>query len=287
MNSPQNQVFIQGHRGCRGLLPENSISAFEKALSLGVSCLELDVVISGDGEVFVSHEPFFNSEICTLPNGELFSEAEGESIQMYSMRSDSIKQYPCGNIKHERFPKQQVLEYRKPLLKEVFQHVKSYCKLNSIPLPYFNIETKNRPEWYGKIQPHPEEFAALLMAVISDEGMNERVMIQSFDLNLLRAVRELSEDSKLIILNEKPELGLNELIKELGFKPDGYSPEYILADQELVNSCEKKGIELSVWTVNTKEEMSVLFDLGIRDIITDYPDLAIELAAEKKLEVIH
>lgn len=287
MDKSSDQVFIQGHRGCRGLLPENSIPAFEKAVSLGVSCLELDVVISGDNSVFVSHEPFFNAEICTLPSGEPFSAAEGEAYQIYSMRSDSVKLYPCGNISHPRFPEQEQLKYSKPLLKELFQDIKAYCKAQNVSVPKFNIELKNRKDWYGTIQPQPKVFAELVIDAIEAEEMKDLVMIQSFDMNMLKAIRDISEDYELVILNEKPEVSLSELIRELGFTPDVYSPEYILVDQATIEACKSFGVRLSVWTVNSAEAISDLLDLGVRDIITDYPNIAIEVVEQKGFILAH
>lgn len=281
------QVTIQGHRGCRGLLPENSIPAFLKAVDLGVSTLEMDVVISADHQVVVSHEPFFNPEICTHPDGSPISEGEAEALMIYGMRLDSVQLYPCGHIPHPRFPDQESIEYRKPSLKECLSEVLEYCKTKNKAIPELNIEAKSVEELYGKLQPEPQVFAELLLDELAEINWPAKLSLQSFDMNMLKALRERSIENRLVCLNEDEAKSLDELINMLGFTPEVYSPDFQLVDRELVEKCDEMGITLSVWTVNEAEDISRMLDLEIRDIITDFPDRAIEICKEKGFEVRH
>src|ERR1700754_3858617 len=109
----------EGHRGCRGLMPENTIPAMMKALELGVTTLEMDAVITADNQVVLSHEPFFNHEITTKPDGKLVTAQEEKSLNIYKMTYAQTQQYDVGLRPHPRFPQQQKLKATKPLLKEV------------------------------------------------------------------------------------------------------------------------------------------------------------------------
>jgi glycerophosphoryl diester phosphodiesterase len=132
----------QGHRGCRGLMPENTIPAFLKAVDLGVNTLEMDLVITRDNKVLVSHEPFFNHEITTLPNGELVLESNEKELNIYKMDYSEVIKYDVGSKVHPRFTQQLKMKVHKPLLSEVIDSVELYSKENHKPALYYNIETK-------------------------------------------------------------------------------------------------------------------------------------------------
>lgn len=104
----------QGHRGCRGILPENSMPAFLKALEYPIKTLELDIVVSGDGQLIISHEPWFNHAICTMPNGDKIPEVDAMKLSLYKMSYDQIREFDCGSIGNERFPEQTKMQVQKP-----------------------------------------------------------------------------------------------------------------------------------------------------------------------------
>ncbi len=271
------KVVVQGHRGCRGLLPENSLPAFELALQTGVSTLEFDVVVSADSVVIVSHEPFMNPEICTYPDSTVIQPSEAESLNLYQMRFDSIRQYVCGTFPHPRFPEQEQIKCNKPALLETLQHISSFCSENNIALPALNIELKSKEEWYGLYQPYPEEFVRLLHEALQNARIKFNISLQSFDMNILRAVRASYSEYRLVCLNENPEITMDQLFAELGFVPEVYSPNYSMVDEALVEECAARSIGLSVWTVNEEEDMQRMLEMGVRDIITDYPARLIKL----------
>jgi glycerophosphoryl diester phosphodiesterase len=273
MNSVEKEkVVVQGHRGCRGLLPENSLPAFERALHIGVSTLEMDVVLSADSLVVVSHEPFLNPEICTHPDGNPIQNGEAEALNIYQMRYDSLRQYPCGTMAHPRFPLQEQRKCYKPTLEESLKHIAALCANEQWNLPTLNIELKSRPEHYGSYQPEPEVFARLLHQTLERVNLPFEISLQSFDMNMLRALRNSYPEYTLVCLNERPEVTMDQLFAELGFVPEVYSPNYTMADQALVEECAARAIGLAVWTVNEEDDMRTMLELGVRNIITDYPD---------------
>ena len=133
-------IDFQGHRGCRGLMPENTIPAFLKALELQVTTLEMDAVITKDGKVIISHEPFFNHEITTKPTGDSVTESEEKSLNIFTMNYDSVVKYDVGLKPHPRFPLQQKIPAIKPLLIDVIDTAENYCNKYKRNPVYYNIE---------------------------------------------------------------------------------------------------------------------------------------------------
>lgn len=264
----------QGHRGCRGLMPENSIPAMLKAIDLGVTTLEMDICISKDKKVFLSHEPFFNHEITTKPGGSFIAEKEERSYNMYQMSYDSIAKYDVGIKPHSRFPQQEKLKSVKPLLADVFNAVKKDMITRRRPFPYYNIETKTMPVTDNIYHPTPAEFVDLLMTVIKKHQMEEQVIIQSFDLRTLQYLHKNYPQIKTAMLIESYDSkGIDDQLKTLGFTPDIYSPAYKLVTKELITKCHKQNIKVIPWTINTKEEIEKYKEMGVDGIITDYPNL--------------
>lgn len=262
---------IQGHRGCRGLMPENSIAGFLKALDLGVTTLELDVVISRDSQVLVSHEPWLSSIICKSPTGEDIPVGSERAWNLYQMNYEEIKNCDCGQRRNPRFPDQTLTFSYKPLLSDVFESVEAYLLEKNIPPVSYNIETKSEPSRDEIFHPRPEEFTKLVLEVIEENGLENRVMIQSFDPRTLQFAKRLAPDIRLVLLvegEESPEARL----EELGFVPDIYSPEYVLVTDSLRAWTSEKGMKLIPWTVNEPVDMKRMIGIGVDGIITDFPD---------------
>jgi glycerophosphoryl diester phosphodiesterase len=264
----------QGHRGCRGLMPENTISAMLKAIDLGVTTLETDAVITKDKKVILSHEPFFNHEIATKPDGSYVTGAEEKLLNIYRMNYEDIKKFDIGLKPHPRFPQQQKLKAYKPLLAEMIDSVEAYYKKNNRPRPQYNIETKSLPLTDNVYHPAPAEFVELLVEVIRSKQIEDRVIIQSFDFRTLQYLHKKYPKIKTAILIEDyDKRSLDEQLKALGFMPTIYSPEYSLVNQPLIKACHELDIKIIPWTVNTKEEIERLRSLGVDGIISDYPNL--------------
>lgn len=268
---------IQGHRGCRGLLPENSIQAMLKAIDLGVTTLEMDVVISKDNQVVLSHEPFLSYEIALDLNGKEIEEKNEKSYNLYQMTYEQIKQYDCGTKVHPRFLEQQKIKAYKPLLSEVIDSVEHYIQIKYPGKKIcYNIETKTTIEGDAIFHPKTEDFVNLMMAVIKEKNIQDRVYIQSFDVRTLQHLHTTYPEFKTVLLVEN-ELSIDENLKALGFKPDIYSPYFKLLDKKKVNYLHQKKIKVIPWTVNEKKDMQQIIKMKVDGIISDYPNRYFEL----------
>lgn len=264
----------QGHRGCRGLMPENTIPAMFKAIDLGVTTIEMDVVITSDGKVLVSHDTYMNADISTDPNGKFIQAGEQYKYNIYQMTASEVQRWDVGLKPHPKFPSQEKVKAVKPLLSDLIDAVEDYVKKQGRRPVRYNIETKSNPSTDGKNHPDPERFTALLMEVIREKKITKRVTIQSFDKRTLQVLHRTDPKVSLSFLidaknRSKPE----DLVKELGFKPGTISPAFQLVDQAYVDACHKLGIKVLPWTVNDKEGIDRLKALGVDGIISDYPNL--------------
>jgi glycerophosphoryl diester phosphodiesterase len=264
----------QGHRGCRGLMPENTIPAMVNALNLGVTTLEMDISISKDKKVFLSHEPFFNHEITTKPDGSFIDEKDEKDYNMYLMNYDSIKKYDVGIKPHPRFAQQQKMKAVKPLLADVFAAIKQEMVTRKRPYPFFNIETKTLPATDNIYHPAPAEFVELLMKVIKENGMEDFVIIQSFDIRTLKYLHKHYRKIKTALLFEENEASTYiQKRLDLGFMPTIISPPYSLVTPEFVEIWHIHKVKVIPWTVNDKTKMNELKAMGVDGIISDYPNL--------------
>ena len=272
-NSHKDEFDVQGHRGCRGIMPENTIPAMIRALDLGVTTLEIDVVITKDNKVLVSHEPWFESEITTKPDGSFIKPAEAMQYNIFQMNYDEIIKYDVGMKPHPRFPQQQKMKAIKPLLADLFDSIAENMKLRRRLFPYYNIETKCLPAGDGRFHPKPDEFVELLMAVIKEKQLEEMVIIQSFDFRTLKYLHEKYPSIKTSMLIEDSDVNDFEgQLNRLGYTPQVYSPNHTLVDEELVKQCHDKGMKIIPWTVNDAKQLKKLKKMGIDGVITDYPD---------------
>lgn len=266
----KKEIDWQGHRGARGLAPENAISAFLKALSFSaIKTLELDVVISADGKVVVSHEPWLNTKICYDSFGNAIK--ENEKYNLYKMDYKEIKKCDCGSRGNLLFPEQLAIFSYKPLLSEVVKEVERYCKASKRPIPIFNIEIKSSPSYDGIFTPDVQVFAAIVRKEIKKLKLENNSCIQSFDPRALRYLHEKEKEWVLAYLVEKVEV-VQQQIEKLGFTPSIYSPYFEKVTQATVEDCHRMGMKIIPWTVNETEQMKKLVQLGVDGIITDYPN---------------
>lgn len=280
MQKPREQFDLQGHRGARGLVPENTIPSMLKALDYGVNTLELDVVISKDKKVLVSHEPFLNHKICKNAQGETIKEADEKTYNLYQMTYDSIARCDCGSMGNPGYPEQQKMAAFKPLLADLIDATEKYAREKGLPAPRYNIETKIEPESDNIYHPEPQEFMELVYQVVKEKGILERTCIQSFDVRTLQVLKKTDEKITIALLVAKNPFYEN-AIQELGFKPNVYSPYHLLVTSSLIEYGQKEGIRVIPWTVNDLDTMKKLAQMGVDGIITDYPDRAQGLFEKK------
>lgn len=269
---PIAEIFDwQGHRGARGLAPENSLPGFLAAIQYPLQTLELDCVISKDSAVVVSHEPWLSSVICLLPDGTPITKEKEDSLIIWQMTYAEIQSFDCGKTRNPNFPEQNTQPAYKPLLSEVVNRLKEHCKSKKIRFPNFNIEIKSNPEWDNIKTPEPELFARLVLSQVKALGIKRKTCIQSFDVRSLKAIKAMDDEVTLsfLVSNEK---SIEENLAELGFQPEIYSPNYALVTPELVTKAHQIGIQVIPWTVNEQEDMKKLIEMGVDGIITDYPN---------------
>lgn len=266
----------QGHRGCRGLLPENTIPAFIKALEYNVTTLELDLAVSKDSQLIISHDPWMNEDICTTPQGLPVSKSEAKQLKIFGMTYKEVKTYDCGSRGNAKFPDQKPIQVHKPSLREMVEAVQTWTFSRGKPLPQFNIEIKSKPAWDNVYTPTPEVFVELLLKEIKDMGIQKKVCIQSFDVRPLQIIHQLHPELKIALLVENLE-GVKANLKKLGFTPAIYSPYYKLMHRRQIRRLHKMGIAVIPWTVNSVKTMKKLRKKGVDGIITDYPNLISEV----------
>lgn len=262
----------QGHRGARGLAPENTIISMYRALDLGATTLGMNVVISKDNQVVLSHEPYFNHEISLTPAGKDIALAEEKKYNMYQMDYTEIRQFDVGSKVHSRFPGQQKVKAYKPLLSEVIDSVEIYVKKHKLRKPGYAIEIKTIRKGDSVFHPMPDLFSQLVMDVVLKKKMTKRTTIQSFDIRCLQYVHEKYPKLRTaLMIDEKEDFENN--IKDLGYSPAVYSPYSVLVGKGLVDRCHAAGIKIVPWTVNSVKDMDYMIGLGVDGIITDYPNL--------------
>ncbi len=278
-NNKYNKPIIanfdyQGHRGCRGLMPENTIPAMLKAIDLGVTTLETDIVFTKDNIAILSHEPFFNHEITTRHDGKYVDVLEEKKLNIYKMTFAETQQYDVGFKEHSTFKKQQKLHVTKPSLAAMIDSAEAYTTTNNLPKIAYNIETKTTSATDKIYHPAPVAFVDMLMKVVLAKKIEDRVTIQSFDRRTLQYLHKKYPAIKTALLVEALDLNsFRKQIKDLGFTPTVYSPNQGLVNANLVSECHQRNIQVIPWTVNDKKEIAKFKKLGVDGIISDYPDL--------------
>lgn len=270
---------LQGHRGARGLKPENTIPSFITALNYGVTTLEMDVVITKDKQVILSHEPWMSAAICLKQDTSVITVAEQTKLNIYEMEYREVISYDCGSKLHPRFPEQEKMTIHKPKLRDVIvaveDHIKSYTQYEVD----YNIEIKSAKSGDNKFHPSPEEYSDLVYQLIDQYLPWERVVIQSFDFRVLKYWNKKYPHVRLAALVEKgpnPKAARNSL-NTLGFTPSIYSPDYTLVDKATIDFMRQKKVRVIPWTVNDVKDMIRLKNWGVDGIITDYPNRATEI----------
>ena len=291
---------LQGHRGARGLLPENTLPAYQEALRIGVSTLEMDVGLSSDGVVVVSHDRALNPEITRDAQGQWIA----APILVNSLTFKTLQTFDVGRINPasayaQRFPQQTPLDgTRMPALAEVFEAFQDSTL-------HFNIETKISPE-------HPDEtvspqvFVDALLAVVHGHGMAQRVIIQSFDWRTLALVQQLAPGLRTACLtaqqpwtdNITPKPGrprwtgpvatqdhadVPSMVAAAGGKI--WSPYFGDLTVVLVTQAQSLGLRVIPWTVNTAADMDSVIAMGVDGLISDYPDLAVASLKQKNIRL--
>ncbi len=263
----------QSHRGARGLYPENTIGAMMVALEYPINTLELDVVVTADRKVLVSHEPWMSDEICLTPEKKNF---EGKKYNLSKMKLAEIQLFDCGSKPHPRFPRQKKIKEFKPELSALLTATEKKIKETGKKIQY-SIEIKSTiQDEMQDFQPTSDLFTDIVMEVVKRHLTPDQVIMQSFDWRVLRYLHRTYPQYKTSALIEGKFVPRSALIK-LGFNPTVFSPYYKDLTKEDIAYFKKEKILVIPWTVNEKEDMKKMIELGVDGIITDYPDLIEEV----------
>jgi glycerophosphoryl diester phosphodiesterase len=300
MTASAQALDIQGHRGARGLAPENTLAAFARALSLGVTTLELDCAVTRDGVVVVSHDRALNPDLTRTPDGKWLA---GPGPRIRELTYGELQRYDVGRLRLDttyasRFPDQQPVDgARIPRLADVFALVKR----SGNGVVRFNIETKISPlapeETTG-----PEDFARRLMSAVRAARMDERTAIQSFDWRTLAIIQKEAPTIATVYLTAEQNFmnniesgrpssawtaGLHvsqfggsipRLVKAAGGA--AWSPYYRELTREKLREAHALGLKVVPWTVNEPADMKRLIEWRVDGIISDRPDILRKVAAE-------
>jgi len=192
------------------------------------------------------------------------------------MTTKTIQRCNCGTKNHPRFPEQQQMDIRKPLLTAVIDTVEKYIQTHNLSPIRYNIEIKSLPQGDSIYHPEPHEFSKLLYDVLIEKGIENRTSIQSFDVRPLQFIRQQFPEITLVLLVGGTSLHYKQKLENLGFIPEIYSPYYSVVTKELIQYAQENNFQVIPWTINEVEEMKRLKKLGVHGIITDYPDRAIQ-----------
>lgn len=260
------KITVQGHRGARTVLPENTLPAFEYAIEAGADLLELDVSVTKDNVLVVHHDQAVNKTICNGPDGE---------HAIHSLTLDQVKQFDCGSKQAEGFPRQQLKPGTKiPTLDEVLS-------LAPRGVFAFNIEIKSNPK-KPELAPEPETFARMVIDTVRKHQLEKRVVIQSFDFRVTRAVRSLAPDLTVAALYGGFPKDFVHISKEAG-DTQIVSPHYLLVTKGKVRKAHKAGLKVVPWTPNEAGQWDKLIKAGVDSIITDDPAALIQHLKQKGL----
>jgi glycerophosphoryl diester phosphodiesterase len=276
---------LQGHRGARGLAPENTLVAFARALGLGVTTLELDLAVTKDGVVVVSHDPLRNPDLTRGPDGRFI---EGHGPPFRSLTFDEVRALDVGRLRPgsayaAQFPDQVPADgARIPTLVEVY----ALAKRAGNRVVRFNVETKIDPEKPGETLA-PEPFVDAVLKVVRDAGAISRTTLQSFDWRTLQYARRVEPELETVYLTEPrggeehPGASVPARVKAAGGRI--WSPHFRDVTPEAVAEAHGLGLRVIPWTVNRPEDMDTMIDRGVDGLITDRPDLGRESLARKGL----
>jgi len=262
VSTPSRHIEVHGHRGARARYSENTLPGFEYAIAVGVDAIELDVAVTRDNVVVVSHDPVLEGPLCTGP-----AKPTGPSARAVIRGSTfaELRQWDCGSVRHPDFAQQRTCPgARVPSLDEVF----ALAPRGGFR---FNVEIKSFPD-RPDLAPEPDEFARLVWDAIRNRRQEERTIVQSFDVRVLRAMKRLAPEIALAALFEED----LDFVEAAQLAQAGTAaPEHRWVTTDKVRSAHAAGIRVVPWTANQPEDWERLADAEVDGIITDDPEALI------------
>ncbi len=262
----QPRILVHGHRGARAARPENTVPAFEYAIAQGVDALEMDMAVTKDNVIVISHDPILHPPVCTSVK---------ESAVIRESTLAEVRQWDCGAVQNPRFATQMTIPgTRMPTLDEVFQ----LARRGSFD---YNIETKSFPD-KPQYTPSPEEFVRRVLEKIREYKLERRIILQSFDFRTLVAMRKVAPEIRLSALTETDQREFTEIAADAG-KAEIVSPDYHLVTAAKVAAAHAAGLQVVPWTANTPEIWDVLIQAKVDAIISDDPAALIAYLKQRGL----
>ncbi|MBO9563320.1 MAG: glycerophosphodiester phosphodiesterase [Niastella sp.] len=265
--------YKEGHRGTRGLMPENTIPAMTKAIEAGANIIEVDIYITKDKQVLIAHDPMVNVNHSYYEDGSEIAKEDAKKYIWRQMNYADIRKFDVGSKPYNGWPQQQKIKTYMPLLGELIDSVEAFTTERKLTPVIYNIEVKTSPKYDSLgYNAGPEEMIESVMDVVNSKNIGKRFYIQSFDMRPLQVVHQKYPGVTIGFLTDSKTASVDQNLAQLGFTPEIYSPHYKLVTPEVVNACKQNKMKLVPWTVNTVEEMKALVKLGVDGIITDYPN---------------
>lgn len=265
MAAEPSRIVVHGHRGARMRLPENTIPAFEYAIKAGAHAIEMDLQVTKDNVLIVSHDPTLHPPICTGPQANAL---------IRNLTAAELKAWDCGATKNPAYPDQKpVPGTRLPTFDEVL-------KLASQGKFDFNVEIKSNPQ-HPEYQPEPDVYAKMVWDRIKAHKMEKRVIVQSFDWRTLVALRKIAPDVRISVLTDKDTRDFVSIAKD-GGNGQIVAPQYGLVTPEKVAAAHAAGLQVIPWTANSADVWDKLIAANVDGIITDDPATLLAYLKGKK-----
>ena len=269
-------IDVQAHRGGAGLMPENTIEAMKHALDMGVNTLELDLQVSKDGLVVVSHDPYFHHRYAIRPDGS-YVEKDDPKEYIYTMPYSEVAKYDVGSRESEVWPGKACIKTVKPLANDLIDFVENYTKENGLSPVRYNIEIKSKDAaGEGQNWPTYDRFVTECCKFLHSKQLDDRLVVQSFDVRALNYMHEKYPEFILSYLVDAKAPDFDTYMGMLEFTPQWLSPHHSITDEDLVKKCHEKGMKIVPWTVDAPEDIKRILDLKVDAIISNYPDRVLE-----------
>ena len=254
---------IIGRQGCRGVMPGNTLPAFMHALKTGIDIIELDIMITRDGQLVVTDNPVLTSQHYYHP------EIKTEQL-VFDLSYEELKSYDCGKRFNNQFPFRRMVSSNIPLLKEVFSRIEKFILWNNArPMKYF-IDVKTSPDTDNILHSKPEEIIVALTDILRSFNITRRCTVISTDVRPLQLMKRLNQQVKIGLKIENEE-SISDNISALGFIPEVFIPDYHSVSRDVLFTAQHLGMKVIPGGANELLDMNELINMGVDGLITDYP----------------
>lgn len=287
---PKYIVDVQAHRGGMGLLPANTLEAMKNAVDLNVNTLEMDIVVTKDKKVILSHDKFFTEET-TRPDGSHVKKEDPREY-IWKMTYEEIAKYDVGMRRLPNYPEQKNIPTVKPLLSDVLSFIEKYTEEKGMAPMKYNVEIKADPNWNGGIEgvdwPVYNEMVDICVEVLQSFHLGERLIVQTFDERALAYMHEKYPELHLAYLVggdevrwlENRDMDFDAILGNIGFVPEWFSPASVFVTKSNVEEAHRRGMKVVTWTVDNKDDMTKMIDAGVDAIISNYPNRLLDVVKQ-------